>query len=204
MADGNGKLKMAAACLLVVLALALGYHFLTSPQGPPGPGNGTNSSISANSTPQQGSLGLGKEVNIQTFSAILANSADVFIVMDVRGVNDPAVRHSILQCGVDFAGSPGLGGKALTVYSLDGQNCMGASQQGNRSVLTNYTSSYCFGQMANGMAIYLHEGNETRFYTNAMAVGLGENYTAGGCSIGFANRIINQNQSTNQTANQSN
>jgi len=184
---------MAAAGLLAVLALALAYHFITAPQGLPGPGNETgNQTPPANSTPQQGSLTLGKEVNIQTFSAILANSGDVFIVMDVRGVNDSAVRHNILQCGVDFAGSWGLAGKNLTFYSLDaGENCKGANG--------NYTSSYCFDRMSGGVTIYVHESNKTMFYTNAMAVGLGDNYTTGGCSIGFANKITNQNQTTNQS-----
>jgi len=166
MADENGRLKIAAAGLLIVAALALAYYFMNAPQG-----GGT------------GSLVLGNEININTFSAILANSSDVYLIMDVRGVNDTRVNQSIMQCGVDLAGSTGLAGKTMTIYSLETQGCLGAVQQGNKSVFANYTSAYCFGQAGNGIALYLHQGNETHFYTNAMVVGLGENYTVGGCSI---------------------
>jgi hypothetical protein len=185
MSYDNPILKAVAAVLLVAVAAGFAYYFMSLPPAGPapgGPGNGTNSTVPSG----HASLVLGKEINGVTFASILSGAKDLFIIMDVRGVNDSAVRTNILQCGTDFAGSSGLVGMNKTYYSLESeQGCVGAVAEGNETRFYNYTAGYCLGQAADGIAIYIHEANGTKYYTNAMSVGLGSNYTAGGCSIKY-------------------
>ena len=158
MADDNGNVKLIATVLLVVAALAMAYYFAF---------------IRPSEEPV---LKTGSQINSQTFASLLSDSHALYIVMDVRGVKDDAVRRNILQCGTDFAGSMGLADKEKTFYSLDSSlGCIGATG--------NYSVKYCFDQMNSGLTIMVHEGNESRFYTNAMVVGINESYTVGGCAI---------------------
>ena len=150
------SIKILVLALLVLAAAWLGYQYLDF------------------SGKEQ--LKLGNEVNGETFATILADSSNVYIVMDVRGVDEQVRRKNILQCGVDFAGSPGLVGKNLTIFSLDDdQGCIGMDR--------NHPFEYCFSQMENGIALYVEEGNVTKFYTNALKVGMGESYEVGACSV---------------------
>jgi len=152
----NDSLKIMAILLLAVAAAVFAYYFITL---------------------KESTLKLGNEVNMATFSSILMEAKNVVIVMDVRSFSNYSVNQNILQCGVDFAGSQGLAGKNLTFLSLDaGDSCIGISG--------NYSASYCFDEMNKGVTIYVKEGNATKFYTNAMVVGMGSNYSANGCNIG--------------------
>ena len=154
------KIKILVLAFLVLAAAYLAYSYL--------------------GTTDETSLKLGAEVNAGTFSAILANASSVFIVMDVRNVSDPVVRKNIMQCGVDFAGSSGLALKNQTFYSFD-------SDQGCYTIEGFYPVEYCLRQMESdgGIALYVRQGNSSRFYTNAVMVGMGTNYTSNGCSIKF-------------------
>jgi len=153
--EGNG-LKVFAIALLAIAAAVFAYYFYGM---------------------QEESLSLGSEVNMATFSSILADSKNVFIVMDVRYAEEGAVKTNILQCGVDFAGSPGLAGKNLTFFSIDkGGSCIGMN--------STFSTSQCFKEMGRGLTIFVQEGNSTKFYTNAMVVGVGSDYPANGCNIG--------------------
>ena len=161
MAQVNENLKIAAIGVLLVAALAMAYYFTVLQK--PGP-----------IAPPE--LALGSEINLQTFATILTGSNSIYLIMDVRNATDAATKHGILSCGVDFAGSLGLGNKNLTIYSLDaGENCI--DEKGN------YTSAACLERASKGISILIRPGNSTSFYTNAMVVGLGKNYTAGSCYI---------------------
>jgi len=156
MLDEGDRLKVLAIVLLAIAAAVFAFYFYSM---------------------REESLTLGSEVNLATFSSILMDAKNVFIVMDVRSFSNYSVKQNILQCGVDFAGSEGLAGKNLTFYSLDtGQSCVGMN--GNLSI------SQCLKEMANGLTIFVQEGNGTKFYSNAMVVGVGSVYPANGCNIG--------------------
>ena len=119
----------------------------------------------------------GNPVNGATFKQILTDSTKIFIVMDVRGVNDSIVRQNILQCGVDFAGTVGLTDlKNTSFMSLD-------DEQGCYAMDRIYPIPYCISQMKEGITLYVHEGDGPEYFTNAMMVGIGKNYTADGCKI---------------------
>jgi hypothetical protein len=150
------KMKIAATVVIVVIALAMAYYFLVFQSGPASPK-------------------LGNPINLPTFATLLSQAQDVYVVMDVSNATGQ-VKQNVIECGVDFAGSPGLGGKNMTFFSIDtGGRCIGANG--------NYSSSWCFAQMENGLSIIIQPGNSTSFYTDAMVVGMGDNYTAGGCSV---------------------
>ena len=151
------KIKILISLLLVLVAIYFAYPYLTS--------------VSSE-------LVVGNEIDSATFNALLTDSENVFIVMDIQGINDSKIRQNILQCGVDFAGSFGLVGKNLTLYSFD-------TNQGCVNIERNYPISYCLKQMEMGITLYIEDSNETKFYTNAMRVGIGNNYTAGSCSVGI-------------------
>jgi hypothetical protein len=150
------KIKIAATIVIALVALAMAYYFLNPQQAIPSPA-------------------LGNQINMQTFASVLSSAPSVYVVMDVRNADGP-VKQNIIRCGVDFAGSMGLGNKTKTFYSLDkGESCI--TENGT------YSSSWCFGQMENGVSIIIQPGDSSGYYANAMVVGMGENYTEGECSV---------------------
>ncbi len=151
----GSALKTVAVVLLLVIALALAYYFL-------------NQSSNA-FTP-------GTSVDAETFKGIFESAANIFIVMDVRGVKDQKVSDNVLQCGVDFAGSSGMGGKSVTYFSLADDGC--TAPDGKRD------PQDCFSMLKNGLTIYVKQGpGGASYYSNGMVVTVGSNYTLGSCSI---------------------
>ncbi len=151
----GSALKTAAVVILLVIAIALAYYFI-------------NQSSSAFSP--------GASVDAETFKGIFSQASNIFIVMDVRGVKDQKVSDDILQCGVDFAGSSGMGGKTVTPLSLADSGC--TAPDGNRD------PQECFSMLRNGLTIYVKQGpGGASFYSNGMVVTVGSNYTLGSCSI---------------------
>jgi len=117
----------------------------------------------------------GSEVDSETFLQIFDSTENVYIFMDVRGVTDPDVKHNILQCGVDFAASSGMGPKNATYFSLGEEGCItpkGSSED-----------AYCFNELRKGVTIYIHEGSTTSYHSNGILVGVGSNYSLGACGI---------------------
>ncbi len=117
----------------------------------------------------------GASVDETTFLNNFDSAQYVYIVMDVRGIDDDLLRKNILQCGVDFAGSSGLAPKNVTYYSLGDAGCV--TVDGSKS------AEYCFSQVRNGMAIYVHDGNTTSYYSNGITVGVDTSYQLGTCGI---------------------
>jgi len=151
------KIKMLIVILLMLVAAWFAYQYLVAGSGE--------------------TLILGNQVNAQTFLSEYGKNDVLYLVMDVRDASSQQAKTNILQCGVDFASSTGLLGKNLTIYSLD-------TEQGCVALEGSLPIEYCMKNINdNGMTIYIKEGNESRFYTNAMVVGVGQNYTSGGCSI---------------------
>lgn len=117
----------------------------------------------------------GSEVDSATFLQIFDSTENIYIVMDVRGVTDPQVKHNVLQCGVDFAASSGMGPKNATYFSIGEEGCItpkGSSED-----------AYCFNELRRGVAIYIHEGSTTSYHSNGILVGVGSNYSLGTCGI---------------------
>ncbi|MEM2908806.1 MAG: hypothetical protein QW590_02545 [Candidatus Bilamarchaeaceae archaeon] len=123
----------------------------------------------------------GVKVNAETFSAIISDADQVYIVMDVREVSNELTKRNILQCGVDFAGSAGLIGRNVTYVSLDNHGCTVASLEGlNQSRSTGD----CIEMLnSDGVSLYIHEGTETEYYTRAAIIGVSDTYVLGTCSV---------------------
>ena len=124
----------------------------------------------------------GTEINKETFVSLLSDAEKVYIVMDVRGINDDYTRRNVLQCGVDFAGSYGLVQKEVTYVSMSDSGCVVASLRGKNET-TSVTE--CMDMInEDGLSLYVIEGNETKYYTRAAMVGVGDLYVLGTCNVG--------------------
>ncbi|MGV8085828.1 MAG: hypothetical protein ACP5N9_06280 [Candidatus Bilamarchaeum sp.] len=151
----NDNLKNFAVLVLAIIAIALTYKFYYSSN--------------------QEQFIPGKNVSSTNFTGIFNNAPNVFILMDVRGVQNSTTKTNILQCGVDFAASNAMGGKNVTYLSISEDGCV--SLDGKKP------SSYCFSSLSSGLTIYVKEGNSTSFYDNGMIVGIGSSYNIGSCGI---------------------
>jgi len=126
----------------------------------------------------------GTEINKETFVSLLSDAEKVYIVMDVRGIDNDNLRRNILQCGVDFAGSMGLADRDVTYVSMRDGKCTIASLSGkNETTGVNE----CIDMInEDGLSLYVIEGNETKYYTRAAMVGVGKLYVLGTCNVGVS------------------
>lgn len=115
------------------------------------------------------------QITSREFASVFQNSSKVVILMDVRSVSDDTLRSNILQCGVDFAGSSGFGGKSVSYRSIDDSECV--------TDLGRFDRSFCFSDLSSSLTIYIQQGNSTSFYSNGMVVGVGKSYPVGSCAI---------------------
>lgn len=149
------NMKTFAVLVLFVVALILAYYFFVV---------------------LENTFATGPEVDVETFKEIFINTSNVFIVMDVRGASNDVVSNNIIQCGVDFAQSSGMGGKMVTPMSIYQGGCIAPDG--------NHTIKECYGMLKDGIAIYVKEGpGGAKYYTNGMIVMVGQNYTLGTCGI---------------------
>lgn len=154
--------KVVATIAITLLAIGTGYYILFSQQT------------------ESEELTIGAEVNAATFADILSKSNHLYVIMDIRNASSDIVRKNIMQCGVDLTSSFILAtGKSVTPYTFEGNNCEG--MEGNTSATV--TISQCIKNVKNKTIIYVYYGNQTKFYTNMMRVGIGSNYTYGECKI---------------------
>ena len=123
----------------------------------------------------------GKSVDKDTFLDLFAQKDNIIIFMDVRGVSNAKIKQNIFQCGIDFAGSSGMGPKNVTYFSIgdDEQGCV--TPQGIRE------EQYCFDELDNAITIYVKEADETKYYNNGVVVGVSEEYPVGLCGIHMLN-----------------
>ena len=146
------QLKLLAVGILLILAIYLAFYFMTP------------HFIS------------GAEITQDEFKTVFASTNDVYIVMDVRNAVNSTDRSSILQCGVDFAASNGMGGKNVTPLSFASDGCV--TPNGYDTV------ENCLSMLNDGVTIYVASGtNPPKYYTNGMVVNVGTNYTQGVCGI---------------------
>jgi hypothetical protein len=152
--EKGGLLKKLAVIGLGVVAVAFILYFLSLPGSTFAPG---------------------RVVDQAEFTDIFSATDDIYIVMDVRGVADQNTMRNILQCGVDFAGSSGMGGKNPMYFSVDNQGCVAPDGY--------HDYEYCFSQLQDGLTIYVHKGSQYSFHENGMVVGVGPDYAFGTCGI---------------------
>ena len=152
--EGVGKL--AAVAVLAAFALFFAYYFLILPHD---------------------AFVTGGKVSPEEFKDVFSSATRVYIVMDVRGMADPVATNNVLQCGVDFAGSSGMGGKNATFFSFsDADGCVAADGI--------HPLAECASQLKDGMAIYVKGGTGgAEYFANGMVVTVGSNYTTGTCGI---------------------
>lgn len=160
--DTGGKLKLLAVVMLFGVLLYLVYYFMTlqSLQFSPGP-----------------------EIDQDSFKEVFSSAQNVYIVMDVRNSNNSTISNNILQCGVDFAASSGMGGKTVVPLSFSDDGCV---------IPTGYISlANCSTMLKDGITIYVKAGNDqARYYSNGMVVSVGSGYTLGACGIKLINLPI--------------
>ncbi len=162
----SSAVKVFVIFMLLLVAAALAYYFVLL----------------------SGSLfNTGSEVDAETFKNAFSSAPTVFIVMDVRGVKDSLVSNNVMQCGVDFAGSSGLGGKDAVYFSFGDEGCTAPDGP--------HPMKDCLSQLKNGLVIYVKEcqapfaifgqqcGGGAKYYSNGMIVSVGKNYTLGTCGI---------------------
>lgn len=151
----NDRMKGLALLGLVALVAILIYYFFAMPQSGFVPGG---------------------SVDAETFKDLFSSAQNVYILMDVRGVSDGVTSNNILQCGVDFAGSSGMGGKNVTPLSVsESEGCIAPDG--------SHPLGYCFSELKKGITIYIHPGSTSAYYANGLVVGVDANYTAGTCGI---------------------
>ncbi len=153
---GGGALKAFAIVALLAVAAFLAYYFMV--------------------IVPENSFMPGAKVDAETFKNLFLDATKVYIVMDIRGAQDYAVSNNILQCGVDFAASSGMGGKYVTPLSISRDGCVTPDGV--------HQPKECFAMMKDGMAVYVREGSgSVDYYSNGMVVYVGRDYALGSCSI---------------------
>lgn len=153
MDKGLDKLKIGATALLLVAVVVLVFVFF----------------------PPMTEFRPGTEVNEETFTHVLEEADRVNIMMDIRGVDDEKTQWGILQCGIDFAGSFGLATKNVSYLSMDDQGCVAEDGRHN--------FKYCTDALQHGVTLYIREGSGATFHSNAMVVGVGNDYVVDSCKI---------------------
>ena len=117
--------KQIAAVVLILAVIAVAYYVLTLPQDG---GNGIPAEYSPPFAEE------GKNVTLDEFASSMLASSKIYVVEDIRGLEAyPISRKNIMQCGVDYAGSPGLVGKEFTVYVYDDGDLCG-TLEGHKSI----------------------------------------------------------------------
>ncbi|MFH1785087.1 MAG: hypothetical protein ABH842_01540 [Candidatus Micrarchaeota archaeon] len=155
--DKGGKLKLVAVAILFLISVYLALYFITGSQFIPG-----------------------TEITQDEFKDVFSSADTVYIVMDVRQIVDATTSNGVLQCGVDFAASNGMGGKTVIPLSISDDGCI--IQSG--ATPTND----CISMLKGGSTIYVKGGTEqTKYYSNGMVVSVSGNYTLGTCGIKVLN-----------------
>jgi len=154
--NGGGGIKNFAIFVLLAAAVFMAYYFMVM-------------------VPEN-SFVPGTEVDAETFKNLFLAAPKVYIVMDIRGAQDYSVSNNILQCGVDFAGSTGMGGKYVTPLSISRDGCVTPDGV--------HQPKECFSMISDGISVYVREGDGgARYYSNGMVVFVGKDYALGTCSI---------------------
>jgi len=125
-------------------------------------------------------------ISMDEYLIKLQQSKTLSIVMDLRGAYDNRTRHNILQCGVDFAGSIPLGGKEITIYSLDNDGRCIVSYP-DEPIVTNLTVEECLKEIFNAdQTIYIKPSktSATVYYNDKLLISMTSDYS-GRCGVSY-------------------
>ncbi|MBN1170183.1 hypothetical protein JXA56_04100 [Candidatus Micrarchaeota archaeon] len=156
----SSKIMLLAILLVIAVVIAIAAYVILFPYHSFVPGN---------------------PVDSQTFLDLFQQEDNIVIFMDVRGVSDTKTRQNIFQCGIDFAGSSGMGPKNTTYFS------MGDAEKGCVTPEGIKEEQYCFDSLKDAITIYVQKGDTTSYYNNGVVVGVNETYPVGLCGIHMLN-----------------
>ena len=171
--------KQVAVILLVLAAVAASVYVLTLPQEvPPANGDGEEEAIEYMPPFEKG-----KNTTLEEFASNLLLAQKVYIVEDIRGLGEkyPISRNNIMQCGVDYAGSPGIVGKELQVYIFEGDIC--TNYEGESPINDCYAEVLEAAGSTDTAVIWIEKGESAEFYSRGLIVRVNEDYVRGTCSI---------------------
>ena len=119
------------------------------------------------------------------FATNLLYADNVYIIEDVRGMEEyPISKNNILQCAVDYAGSPGMAGKDLQVFAFDdGDICH--TFDGETAISDCYSRVLQAAEEPNSVIIWIERGDAPEFYSKGLLVRINDAYVQGLCSVNF-------------------
>ncbi|MCP4647549.1 MAG: hypothetical protein GY852_07420 [bacterium] len=169
--------KQIAAVVLILIALGVGYYVLTLPPEPAP--NGGEVIVPGEYLPPFATEG--ENVTLQEFASNLLTSSKLYIVEDLRSLElYPLSKQNIMQCGTDYAGSPGLVGKEFNVYAFDdGDLCY--TLNGSTSISECYEELLTASEDPDTAIIWIEKGFESEVYLRGMVVRLSDSYVQGTC-----------------------
>jgi len=173
--------KQIAAIILVLLAAGIAYYVLTlSPAPAELPQEGEEIIPPQEFVPPFATPG--DNVTLKEFALNLLAADRVYIVEDLRGLETyPLSRTHIMQCGVDYAGSPGLTGKEIVVYALDDGDICGTIG-GATSISECYQDILSASEDPGTMMLWIEMGTSPEAYGRGMIVRINETYVQGTCT----------------------
>ena len=148
----DDRIKWAVVIVIVVAGIAIGgyYYYLSLP------------------------------ISADEYFVRLQDASTLSIVMDLRGAPDNQTRVKIMQCGVDFASSVPLGGKNITIYSMDDTTCIVSyPNESMQQYDTKGKDNYCLKEMyTTDMTIFIHVGSksETNYFRDKLLISMAPDY----------------------------
>ena len=132
----------------------------------------------------------GKLTTNEDFAANLLSAQNVYLVEDLRNLSAyPISKNNIMQCTVDYAGSPGLVGKTVTIFAFD-ENGGCQTSDGPTSMADCYAILEQAAEDPDTAIIWIEKGETPEFYPRGLVVGLSDVYAYGFCRIDFAGPAI--------------
>ncbi len=188
--------KQIAAVVLILAALGIAYYVLTLPPEP-APNGGEITVLDDEYPPPFAKEG--ENVTMQEFASNLLASSKFYIVEDLRGLERyPLSKQNIMQCGVDYAGSPGLVGKDFTVYAFDDGDLCG-SMEGTSPISECYEELLAALDDPNTTIIWIEKGTESEVYSRGLIVRLSDSYVYGTCKTTLVVPIPEEEPESNET-----
>ena len=185
--------KQIAAAVLILVALGLAYYVLTLPVEP-----APNGIAPVDYSPPFANEG--GNVTMQEFASTLLAANKLYIVEDLRDLETyPLSKQNIMQCGVDYAGSPGLVGKEFSVYAFDdGDLCY--TLDGSASISECYEEIAAASEDPDTAIIWIEKGTISEVYNGGIIVRLSDTYVQGTCKTTLVVPMPDEEPETNETA----
>jgi len=118
-----------------------------------------------------------QELNSSKFADDFLQYNCTYIIMDIRGIEDP-FRRNILQCGVDLAGSQGLVGMDMRIMGFDENGCVDESGNKTMRECLEAVSDECY-------IFYITKGqNKSTVYAGLLVIEEGNVYFP--CMISYS------------------